>query len=151
MTEEQRYEAFIEGLSAKYPEMYKNVYCGISINEGWFQIIESLSAILYHEVQYNNKRRAALLVDNRYDQEIPEELEFPEVHQIKEKFGGLRFYAENLSKHAQGAVRMAEAMAERTCEYCGKPGELRHGGWVKTLCDEHEAERQERMKERFGE
>jgi len=43
---------------------------------------------------------------------------------------------------------MAENMAAITCEECGKPGELRTGGWMRTLCDEHEAERQERLKER---
>lgn len=150
MTEEQRYDAFVNGLKEKYPEMYHNVYCGISINEGWYKIVESLSAIMYHEVKYNNERREKLLKDNKYNQEIPDELEFPEVHQIKEKFGGLRFYADKMSKHAQGALRMAEAMAEHTCEYCGEPGEMRHGGWIKVLCDKHEAERQERMKERFG-
>ena len=36
---------------------------------------------------------------------------------------------------------MAEAWADKTCEMCGKPGEKRGGGWIKTLCDEHDAER----------
>jgi hypothetical protein len=45
-----------------------------------------------------------------------------------------------------GMVTMAEVWAAHTCEECGKPGKLRSGGWFQTLCDEHEAERQERMK-----
>ena len=48
-------------------------------------------------------------------------------------------------------VRMAESWAANTCEECGHPGKMRNGGWIRTLCDEHEAERQARMKERFGE
>jgi len=33
-------------------------------------------------------------------------------------------------------IREAEAEAGRTCEDCGKPGKLRRGGWVRTLCNE---------------
>lgn len=72
------------------------------------------------------------------------------VHQIKEKFGGLRFYYEGGDEQVFGMVRMAEAWASRTCEQCGEPGTLRPGGWVQTLCDKHEEERQAKMKERYG-
>ena len=149
MSEADRYEQFTKELETKYPEMYHNVYCGISIDEGWFQIIRSLSDQLYHHVKHNNDRRAKLLIDNRYNQEIPEELMYPEVHQIKEKFGGLRFYADYTDDFAYGAICLAEEWAINTCEMCGKPGKIREGGWMKVLCDEHEAERQERMKERL--
>jgi hypothetical protein len=46
---------------------------------------------------------------------------------------------------------MAESWAAHSCETCGSPGKSREGGWIKTLCDEHEAERQLKMKERFAE
>ena len=45
-------------------------------------------------------------------------------------------------------VRMAEAWADASCEECGAPGERRNGGWIKTLCDKHEEERQERLRQR---
>lgn len=151
MSEAERYESFVKGLEEKYPEMYHNVYCGISIDEGWYPIIETLSSILHHHVKYNNQRRELLLKENKYNQTIPEELKYPEVHQIKEKFGGLRFYADFVDDFGDGAIRMAEAWADNTCEVCGSPGKRRSGGWVRTLCDTHEAERQEKMKERFGE
>jgi hypothetical protein len=94
------------------------------------------------------------------------------VAQIKEKFGGLRFYLDgfevdgdamvqeedgsctwvknsgtvmrqpykNFDVHREyaefrGAIRMAEYMAAKTCEVCGRYGERRSGGWVHTLCD----------------
>jgi len=44
-------------------------------------------------------------------------------------------------------VRMAESWADHSCETCGGPGKRRDGGWIKTLCDTHEAERQQRMKQ----
>ena len=66
-----------------------------------------------------------------------------EVHQIKEKFGGLRFYYEGGDDYVQGLVAMAESWAARTCETCDERGERRHGGWIRTLCDKHEAEHQQ--------
>jgi hypothetical protein len=71
------------------------------------------------------------------------------VAQVKEKFGGLRFYYEGGDEAVAGMVRMAEAWAEHTCEECGKPGQSRTDGWIKTLCDEHDAQRQAKFKERF--
>lgn len=75
----------------------------------------------------------------------------PKVHhihidQIKEKFGGLRFYYSGGDDQIHGMVRMAELWAGHTCEKCGNKGTRRQGGWVRTLCDTHEAEYQERNK-----
>lgn len=60
------------------------------------------------------------------------------VSQVKEKFGMLRFYYHGGDDVVKGLVQMAEAMSEVTCEVCGKPGKLRDGRWVQTLCDEHD-------------
>jgi hypothetical protein len=61
-----------------------------------------------------------------------------EVLQVKEKFGGLRFYV-NCRK--QEAIRQRIGIAAQesfhTCEVCGQPGTLREARWIKTLCDEH--------------
>lgn len=65
------------------------------------------------------------------------------VLQIKEKFGGLRFYVsfldDDLEKQHAAHLRIqrAEGQSYKTCERCGQPGELREGNWLKTLCDEH--------------
>lgn len=60
--------------------------------------------------------------------------------QIKEKFGTLRFYYDGGDEYCRGIEAMAESMSARTCETCGTPGKLRHGGWVRTLCDQHAEE-----------
>lgn len=60
-----------------------------------------------------------------------------EVHQIKEKFGGLRFYIGVGSDEVFDALDEAEAESFRICERCGKPGAPRTGGWIQTLCEEH--------------
>lgn len=73
---------------------------------------------------------------------ITPRVEWIKVDQIKEKFGGLRFYYHGGDEQIHGMVRMAELWAGYTCEKCGNKGTRRHGGWVRTLCDEHEAEYQ---------
>lgn len=57
------------------------------------------------------------------------------VVQVKEKFGGLRFYTEGESKTLSDVIWAAEGLTQIICEECGKLGRSRPGGWVKTLCD----------------
>lgn len=140
MSESERYEAFVNNLKKKYPEMYSNVAAGIFIGEGWFNIINDLSYAIYSHVKWKRDTRERLLKDNLYNLTIPDAVEFPEVTQIKEKFGGLRFYYDGGDEYVDGAVAMAELQANRTCETCGKPGTRRNGGWIRTLCDVHEEE-----------
>jgi hypothetical protein len=62
--------------------------------------------------------------------------DFKDVVQIKEKFGGLRFYYHS-DVDISEEVDRAEAAAIKTCETCGAPGKPRSGGWILTLCDAH--------------
>lgn len=80
------------------------------------------------------------------EQRITERVEWVRIDQIKEKFGGLRFYYQGGDQQIHGLVRMAELWAGSTCETCGDRGSRRQGGWVRTLCDIHEAEYQEKSK-----
>jgi hypothetical protein len=72
-------------------------------------------------------------------------VEWVRICQIKEKFGGLRFYYDGGDNEISGMVRMAELWAGHSCETCGNKGTRRTGGWMRTLCDTHEAEHQEKM------
>jgi hypothetical protein len=64
-----------------------------------------------------------------------------EIHQVKEKYGGLRYYCslDDLDE-AIAIIRAAERRAEHTCEHCGIEGDMVTGdrvgqsGWYKTLC-----------------
>lgn len=58
------------------------------------------------------------------------------IHQIKEKFGGLRFYVGGMSVVGHGLISWAETRSESVCEACGSWGVLRENGWWKTLCDD---------------
>jgi hypothetical protein len=65
------------------------------------------------------------------------------VHQVKEKFGTLRYYyatSDAVGDDARAQMRelvdAAEGSTEITCEKCGEPGELHRSrsSWMKTLC-----------------
>ena len=73
---------------------------------------------------------------------IPPEVPQVTIAQIKEKFGTLRFYYDGGDDYISGMVTLAESMSGLTCEECGSIGERRSGGWIRTLCDEHEAKYQ---------
>jgi hypothetical protein len=61
------------------------------------------------------------------------------LHQVKEKFGGLRFYIGAASPEIFAAIDAAEIESFKTCEDCGAPGRergMRDGrSWIRTLCD----------------
>jgi hypothetical protein len=58
------------------------------------------------------------------------------VAQVKEKFGGLRFYVDAAPMEVYDVIDECERLSYEICEKCGKPGKPRGGGWVLTLCDE---------------
>jgi hypothetical protein len=59
------------------------------------------------------------------------------VIQVKEKFGGLRFYIDYGSDEMYNRISKAENDSYTICEETGKTGELRTDiGWMRTLCDE---------------
>jgi len=64
--------------------------------------------------------------------------------QIKEKFGGLRFYIGGGSEEVWDIISKYEKLSYETCEDCGEPGEIRKGGWWRTLCDKHHEERRQK-------
>ena len=135
-----------KNLCEQYPKIFKDktgelnrklTSWGFSCGDGWYNIINLLCANIQSHIDWQNKQ----------DKKVPQVVAL----QVKEKFGTLRFYYTGGDEHIHGMVRMAEAISAVTCEKCGTPGELRHGGWVKTLCDVHENERQIELHERFGE
>ena len=88
--------------------------------DGWFNLINQLSIDISKVVEEESNT------------------DF-KVAQIKEKFGGLRYYYHGgcASSKIDELIGVAEAVSYSICEECGAPGEIRKGGWIRTLCDEH--------------
>ena len=64
----------------------------------------------------------------------------PVASQVKEKFGGLRFYVDRATEEHYNYINFAESMSYRTCEVCGNPGKRYTDGWHQVLCDAHAKE-----------
>ena len=54
--------------------------------------------------------------------------------QVKEKFGGLRYYTGEMTEKGWGLVGAAEKKSSRTCERCGRAGRQTSRGYIATLC-----------------
>lgn len=135
---ETEYDAFVNSMEAKYPKMFAQPYGGFAVGRGWWPILQALCANIQSHTDWWNK--------NREDRPVVEQVV---VAQIKEKFGGLRFYYTGGDDKVRGMVAMAEAWADRSCETCGAPGVSGGQGWIKTLCPVHRAEADARYAERF--
>lgn len=139
--DEKEYDEFVAKLREDFPKMYGNPYGGICVGKGWWPIIRALSEGIQRHVDWKQEQKEKY---GRGDG-CPDVV----VAQVKEKFGGLRFYYDGGDATVDGMVRMAEMWAGHVCEECGKPGKSRSGGWIRTLCDEHEEKRQQAYKERM--
>lgn len=117
MTKEE-FEAFLEsigglesGYKTNWPPIKSAGYFGVG--PGWYGILKRLIEDLI-ELGWNKQ-----------------------ICQVKEKFGGLRFYINGGSEDIFKRIHLAESASYITCEKCGELGEIRGGGWIQTLCDEH--------------
>jgi len=146
MSELDVYDTFAKSMEEKYPKMLVTPYGGFAISEGWWHIVDNLMGHIQHHIDWSVKNHQWDLENDKKN--VRPVCSQVTVNQIKEKFGGLRFYYSGGDEYIYGLVSMAECWAENTCETCGDKGERRGGGWIRTLCDKHEAEYQQRMKER---
>jgi len=121
-------------LFEKYPKIFRQkdlsmqetcMCWGFDCGDGWYNIIDTLC----HQIQWH-------IVYNLSEDEDPEVVNV-EATQVKEKFGGLRFYYNGGNDFISGLVSMAESLSGKTCEECGAPGRATKGGWISTLCQPH--------------
>jgi hypothetical protein len=111
-------EAEWQALLDKYPLTFYRV-AWFSCMTGWAPLLDQLAAKLEDELTRQPDKTFRVV-------------------QIKEKFGGLRFYADNASARMREFIDAAESESFRICEYCGQSAngltKNKHG-WVRTLCD----------------
>jgi hypothetical protein len=152
-----------EALCAKYPEIFRDrngdmrttLMCwGFECGDGWYNIIDILCSKLTGEYRSAKSRYEFIkdrLGEKKFGDKVitqeeidaakltmdEEVLKVPVAVQIKEKFGGLRFYVQAATDKHYNYISFAESMSYRTCEQCGAPGKTYTDGWHKTLCDIH--------------
>jgi len=89
---------------------------GIECDKGWESLYQPI-------IQYVND----------YNENHEDKIE---IHQIKEKFGGLRIYVDNAPAELKTMIEEAEALSFSTCEKCGSTKNVGTFGksWYRTLC-----------------
>jgi len=132
-----KYTEFSQGMETKFPKLFQQPYGGFCVGEGWWPILVALCDNIQQHIDLREQYREYLLENSKGDKALPEAVPQVLVAQIKEKFGGLRFYYDGGDDYIRGLVHMAESWASKTCETCGQPGKLRGGGWLHTACEEH--------------
>lgn len=125
------------------------MFWGFDVGDGWYELIKELMTKLDElRVQY------------------PKDFKGFRIAQVKEKFGGLRFYVNHYpncgmpdmplkeffeNNPVERLITKAEQDSYSICEDCGQPGKLRNDRpWIRTLCDKCSLEDLERKKRRFG-
>lgn len=118
-----------EQLCAKYPKIFADRHgdmkstamCwGIECGDGWYWLIDKLCASIQGYLDNNPHLQILDVVAT----------------QVKEKYGGLRFYFYGGDALIEGMVWLAEHMSYAICETCGSTQNVSQSdGWIVTLCD----------------
>ena len=126
------FESYPKLYNQKDLDMRQTAMCwGISCGSGWYNIIDNLSATIQNRVDWLNGEG-----DHDYRNDLPEDHVKLNVEavQVKEKYGGLRFYVNQSDSYIDGAISLAESLSYKTCETCGNLGEVNESGWRMTRC-----------------
>jgi len=140
-------------LCTKYPELFRNrngspqntAMCwGFDCADGWYGLIKSICQFLMSDVNHLKARiESEYYKDEEKDKMrlelIEAEKNIPVVVQVKEKFGGLRFYVHDATEKQHDYIDFAEYLSYQICEECGTMKDVMsyNLGWIKTLCPEH--------------
>jgi hypothetical protein len=122
-------------LVEKYPKILRDfrgdpmttcMAWGFEVEDGWYNLLDKCMEKMQYFCDLCSK-------DGKEVQVVAD--------QIKEKFGGLRFYVsvygadEIENQIIDDIISEAERKATNTCEVTGESGSLcKRGGWLKTLC-----------------
>jgi len=88
-----------------------------AVGDGWYKLIYEL----VHEIRINDLKKGDWIT---------------KATQVKEKFGGLRFYVTGTSDKNWALIRNAEQKSYAVCEETGSEVEVGtwNNGWVRTMC-----------------
>ncbi len=120
----------LQELVQKYPKIFENYEgnpYGVnwSAPTGWLPIIDNMCGAIQD------------YIDGVYSFKDGVKITTPQLKcmQMKEKFGGLRFYTAGGDEATQGMIRMATYMCRQVCEECGTKENLGvTDGWISICC-----------------
>lgn len=131
-------------LVKKYPKIFQDRHgsplttCmawGFECGDGWFDLIDTLCSCIQNHVDRQESLNKTYPTEERECHQVV-------AAQVKEKFGGLRFYVNGGDNEIEGMIQFAESMSYKICEQCGNKGTRKGQRWIFTMCDncweEHE-------------
>lgn len=152
-------------LCRDYPEIFRDrrapmtqtAMCwGFACGDGWYALLDECCRLLVADLRTVEKDIAQQQHSTAHPEHqsdwarqyyTPERLatleakraalreQVPVATQVKEKYGGLRFYVTAATDEQYAYIRFAEAMSYRICESCGTTANVRvFGRWVRTRC-----------------
>jgi len=109
-------------LYKEYPEIFQEIKKpgrgGIAAGDGWYVLIDNLCKSIQKHMNLGDDMKITAT-------------------QVKEKFGGLRFYFAGGDASIRNLVYTAETMSFEICEECARPGKKRpERSWIRTLCND---------------
>jgi hypothetical protein len=144
-------------------EMVIPIQFGFECGDGWYMLLDELMGEIKNHIMNENRNRANefkykwmkdlsfyLRIKTSAKQKIlrnigewiyqnaPKGVRPPvrlRIDQIKEKFGGLRFYYTGGDDTIYGMTSLAESLSYRICEACGSTKDVgQTQGWIYTVC-----------------
>ncbi len=107
-------------LYEKYPEMFKNCYGGIDIPEYWISVVDRLCSIIRAHRQRMGYKPM-------------------QVHQVKEKFAGLRFYNSGEFPVETKMIEYADKACRKICDNCQSKNNVElvsKRNWLFNYCEQ---------------
>jgi hypothetical protein len=112
-------QIFVRTPGTNHQDKADQQYWGFECDSGWYQLIYDLCSEIMTHCETTGDR-------------------VPTAEQVKEKFGGMRFYVDRASEAVYNIIDRYESRSYKVCETCGEPGHRRLDlSWIHTLCDHH--------------
>ena len=122
----------LDELLKKYPNAFKYRSKNFAFDKFGFQCGDGWAKLLEPIAQYLEEKNKNL--PNIY------------VAQIKEKFGGLRFYVHGADDNLTNLINHASNESLRVCEMCGEQGTpTKIRDWISTLCKRHAVDKEKKF------
>ncbi len=112
----RKYPEFFEYLKEYKGTMILPMHFGFECDDGWYWLINNLMDTIHSYCKHNDKP-------------------YPDISQIKEKYGGLSFNIYGGNEMIYGMIWLAEHLSHDICETCGSTKNVTQTeGWIKSLC-----------------
>lgn len=160
--EQKLFNSFPHLYRERFLPMTMTCMCwGIDVSDGWYDILFELSNNIQNYLNSKKKEEKFYIIKKLLrkllfdSQGIPTYLfnilpspifsfldritfSFHDsfaVNQVKEKYGGLRYYVNLYDSVIESLIGYAEYKSLNTCELCGEYGVINKSGWLSVRCD----------------